>query len=159
MPTHDANELSVTLRQLRQEHRGLEARLVQLRRDAARLRLGAISKCRLEGEIYELWVKLEEHATAEESVLVPLLPRVAADDEARIRLMLHEHDLQRRLLLSTLDLTEPGLLSRTELIAVATRLVRTLRADIALEDELLEELVFEWISRARPPDSGAHRSR
>lgn len=135
-----ADELGEIAKRLRQEHRALANMLAELRTDAERLRLGTVPKHRVEDRVYELWAKLEELALIEERLLLPLASRLGTDDAGRVHSLLREHDVERRLLLSTLDLTESGLLSGDELVAVSTRLVRTLRADIALEEELLADL-------------------
>jgi hypothetical protein len=140
MGTRITGELQEIAERVRHDHETLERILDRIRADSVRLRLGMIPKHCLEDEIYRLWSKLEEHTVTEERLLTALLPRLASDEAARIQLMLLEHDLQRRLLLSLLDLTEPGVLARGDLIRASTRLVRTLRADIALEEEMLADL-------------------
>jgi hemerythrin-like domain-containing protein len=143
------DDLRATEVRLREEHRALERAIDGLHAGSARLRLGAIPKRDLEDAIYELYVMFDDHLVLEERLLAPLVPRIAPCDAARIQLMLHEHALQRTLFFSTLERTEQGALGCEALVASVARLASVLRADIAIEEELLADLARQSKISAR----------
>lgn len=154
MATRDVEELRDVCARIELEHRALAQSLDALEASCARLRLGAIPKREVEDAIYDLFLKLDDHVIEEERMLGRVAGRRRSVDEAaRLELMFHEHEAQRTMFLSALESTEQGILESGRLVALSARLVRTLRADIALEDELLGALTA---SRRGP---GAHPSR
>ncbi len=140
MGTRDVVSVREIAVRMRREHRAIERALAVLSASASGLRVGLVPKHVVEDAIFELFLIFDDHLVEEERLLGPVVPWLLGDDAARVHLVLGEHDDQRTLLLSTLESTEQGTLSREELLDVANRLVCALRADLELEAELFDDL-------------------
>ena len=100
----------------------------------------------LRAALWELFLQFNKHLDYEERELAPVLAK-GPDPQSATRMIL-EHNEQRRVLLELVDDAERDAFSEEDLLSRASRLVDTLRKDIAEEEAAFTPLTLH--SRVEP---------
>lgn len=89
--------------------------------------------------VWDLYIAFEEHLAMEDAELAPIVRRSAAGQASAVDLVV-EHDEQRRTLLAVVEDTECDMKDADVLADEVSALVRSIRADMACEDQMLASL-------------------